>query len=181
MSSGAVGGDLALTEKLMARGKSETIPADKDFYGWLVGNWDLDIEFYGMDVSKFGWKGEAHFWWILDGLAMQDTWTLPRWGEEKDPKKVKLSTGTSLRVWSAEKNAWLVTWLNPSSGVRDELVAQRVGNDLVQLGHHQNGAIIRWSFREITKDSFHWLGEVLEADGQTWKLEAAFLARRRTA
>ena len=170
-----------LFEALAAQGRAEEIPAEKDIYGWLVGSWDLDIEFYGIDVSAYKWKGEAHFSWVLGGLAVQDTWTLPRWGAERDPQKVKHTTGTTLRVWSAQKDAWLITWINPSSGVRDELVSPgtRVGHDLVQLGHHQDGSIIRWSFREITADSFHWLGEVLDADGKTWHLEAAFLGRRR--
>jgi hypothetical protein len=170
----------ALSRKLLANKRSAVIPEDKDVYGWLIGSWDLDIEFYGMNVSKFGWKGEAHFAWILEGLAMQDTWTLPRPGAKNDPQNMTKTTGTSLRVWSAAKEAWLVTWINPSSGVRDELVGTRVGDDIVQLGHHGDGSLIRWSFREITKHSFHWFGEVLESDGKTWRLEAAFLARRRT-
>jgi hypothetical protein len=33
-------------------------------------------------------------------------------------------------------------------------------------------------FTEITPDSFRWTGEVLEADGATWRLEGEFLARR---
>lgn len=164
---------------LAAQGRAEEIPAEKDLYGWLVGSWDLEIEFYGADVSQYGWKGEAHFAWVLDGLAIQDTWTLPRWGAERDPHKVKKTTGTTIRVWSAQNDAWLITWINPSSGVRDELIGRRSGRDLVQLGHHADGSIIRWSFKEITNDSFHWLGEVLEADGKTWRLEAAFLGRRR--
>jgi len=149
---------------LRAQGRAEEIPAEKDLYGWLVGDWDLDIEFYGIDVSQYGWKGEAHFAWVLDGFAIQDTWTLPRWGAEKDPHKVKNSTGTTLRVWRPQQDAWLITWINPVSGARDELVGRLAGEDLVQLGHHADGTIIRWSFREVTKESFHWLGEALEAD-----------------
>lgn len=169
-----------LVNKLMAKARAPEIPESQDVYGWLIGSWDLVIEFYGVDVSKFGWRGEVHFAWVLDGYAMQDTWTLPRWGQgDSHPDQVKVSTGTSLRVWSAEKKAWLITWINPVSGARDEMVGQRVGNQIVQLGHHKDGSIIRWSFREITNDSFHWFGEVLEADGATWRLEAAFAARRR--
>jgi hypothetical protein len=142
---------------LRAQGRAAEIPAEKDLYGWLVGDWDLDIEFYGIDVSQYGWKGEAHFAWVLDGFAIQDTWTLPRWGAEKDPHKVKNSTGTTLRVWRPQQDAWLITWINPVSGARDELVGRLAGEDLVQLGHHADGTIIRWSFREVTKSrSIGW-------------------------
>jgi hypothetical protein len=33
-------------------------------------------------------------------------------------------------------------------------------------------------YTEITPDSFHWLGEALEPDGKTWKLEGEFRAVR---
>jgi hypothetical protein len=33
-------------------------------------------------------------------------------------------------------------------------------------------------FTEITPDSFRWIGESLQADGKTWKLEGEFRARR---
>ena len=103
------------SEALRAQHRATSIPEEKDLYGWLVGSWDLDIEYYGSDVKKFGWKGEAHFSWVLGGLAIQDTWTLPRWGAESDPNKAIKTTGTTLRVWSAEQDAWLSTWISPSS------------------------------------------------------------------
>jgi hypothetical protein len=36
----------------------------------------------------------------------------------------------------------------------------------------------RWRFTAITPDSFHWLGEALQPDGQTWKLEGEFRGKR---
>jgi hypothetical protein len=33
-------------------------------------------------------------------------------------------------------------------------------------------------FTEITSDSFDWLGEALEPNGKSWKLEGEFRARR---
>lgn len=81
-------------------------------------------------------------------------------------------------VWDAALGAWRVTWTNPISGRRDELIGRRSGDDLVQLGTHGDGTTIRWSFTEITDDSFRWLGEALEYDGATWKLEAEFRGRR---
>ena len=51
------------------------------------------------------------------------------------------------------------------------------GNDIVQDGQDETGAPVRWSFTEITPDSFHWLGEHAP-DGMTWALQAEFFARR---
>ena len=39
----------------------------------------------------------------------------------------------------------------------------------------------RWSFTDITPDSFLWLGEVSFDDGITWFLEQEMRATRRTA
>ena len=49
---------------------------------------------------------------------------------------------------------------------------------VVQIGVRADGTPTRWTFTEITPDSFHWLGESLAPDGKTWKLEGEFRARR---
>jgi hypothetical protein len=55
------------------------------------------------------------------------------------------------------------------------------GSDIVQEGKNVTGASVRWSFTEITADSFHWLGERSLDDGATWQLQAEFFARRVAA
>jgi hypothetical protein len=42
----------------------------------------------------------------------------------------------------------------------------------------KNWIVQRWTFTEITPNSFHWTGESLMADGRTWKLGAEFRAGR---
>jgi hypothetical protein len=42
-----------------------------------------------------------------------------------------------------------------------------------------NGTKTRWTFTNITTDSFHWRGEALYPDEQTWTLEGEFLAKRK--
>jgi hypothetical protein len=86
--------------------------------------------------------------------------------------------GTTLRVWDPTLQAWRVTWINPLTGSRDELIGRWSGTDVVQVGSHSNGTPIRWSFMEIKRESFRWLGEWLETDGRTSKLEAEFRAKR---
>ena len=162
-----------------APGRSAEIPEADDLYGWVIGSWELDVLRYGVDVSVLAIKGEAHFAWVLEGRAVQDVWIMPRIADRKpDLGKANNMYGTTLRVWDSSIGAWRVTWINPVTGTRDELIGRRAGSDIMQVGRHTDGTPIRWSFTEITPDSFRWTGEVLEPHGKTWRVEGEFRARR---
>ena len=160
-----------MIDRLAAQGRAAEIAIEHDIYGWLEGSWNLDVSRYGVDVRGLGVRGEAHFGWVLEGRAMQDVWIMKH-------ADIANTYGTTLRVWEATLGAWKITWMNPISGRRDELIGRKHGNDIVQIGTHGDGTPIRWSFVEITNDSFRWLGEALEAGG--WKLEAEFHGRRKS-
>jgi len=164
---------------LSATGRSAEIPEDLDLYGWLVGSWELDIRHYWVDVSARSLKGEAHFAWVLEGRAVQDVWIMPR-RQDRPPAAGEIcnSYGTTLRVWDAALQAWRVTWINPATGARCDLIGRWSGKDVVQIGAMPNGTPIRWMFTEITPNTFRWTGESLQADGISWKLEGDFRARR---
>jgi len=159
---------MTMMNVLQAAGRAPEIPEAADAYGWLIGSWDLDVIHYGVDVSAQKLRGEVHFAWVLEGRAVQDVWISPG-----------RMYGTTLRVWDAALQAWRVTWINPLTGARDELVGRRIGEEIVQVGRHSDGTPIRWNFTERTPDSFRWTGEALQPDGKTWKLEGEFRARRR--
>jgi hypothetical protein len=165
---------------LAASGRSPEIPASLDVYGWLVGSWELDVLHYKtIDVSGQHLKGEAHFAWVLEGRAIQDTWIMPRRSERTaGMEKANNMYGTTLRVWDSAIQAWRITWINPVTGHREEQVGRASGKDIVQLGTRFDGTITRWMFTEIAPDSFHWTGEALQPDGKTWRLEGEFRARR---
>jgi hypothetical protein len=167
---------------LISPARSYEIPQAEDAYGWLIGSWDLEVRRIGTNGAEHATSGEVHFAWVLEGRAMQDVWIMPR-RPERNPQLGKTfnTYGTTLRVWDWTIQAWRVTWINPVSGARDELVGRQCGKDIVQLGRHSNGTPIRWIFTDITPNSWRWIGEALEADGNTWKLEAEFLARRRSS
>ena len=162
---------MTFMQKLAAPARAPEIPAEHDIYGWLAGSWELDVIRYGVDVRDRAIRGEAHFGWVLEGRAVQDVWIM-----KTEP--LVNTYGTTLRIYDPTLGAWRVTWVNPISGRRDELIGRRIGDDLVQIGTHQDGTPIRWRFVDTTADSFRWLGEALAADGQTWTLEAEFHGRR---
>lgn len=164
---------------LVAQGRAPEIPESADLYGWLVGSWELDVLHYFVDVSARHIKAEAHFAWVLEGRAVQDVWITPRIADRPANLENVDGYGTTLRVWDAATQSWRVTWINPVTGHRAQLIGRWSGKDIVQVGTHADGTPIRWIFREITPDSFRWTGEALEPDGTTWKLQGEFRAKRK--
>lgn len=165
---------------LRAPGRSPEIPESADVYGWLVGSWELEVLHYrAMDVSSKRIMGEAHFAWVLEGRAIQDVWIMPPARDRAQASdRANNMYGTTLRVWDPALKAWRITWINPVTGYEERQTGTKIGACIVQVGARPDGTATRWRFIEITPDSFHWLGEALEPDGATWKLEGEFKARR---
>lgn len=170
----------AFHDVLAATRRAEAIPESQDVYGWLIGSWELDVLYYwGADVSPMGLKGEVHFGWVLEGLAVQDVWIMPRRSDRPGPLDKKLNMyGTTLRVWDPTIEAWRITWRNPAGDHHEDQIGRRSGKDIVQVGTRPDGTPTRWMFTEITPNSFRWTGESLNPDGRTWVLEGEFRARR---
>jgi hypothetical protein len=170
----------AFHEALAATGRSPAIQESQDAYGWLIGSWELDVlHYWAADVSAQGIKGEVHFGWVLEGLAVQDVWIMPRRPDRTGKPDKRLNMyGTTLRVWDPVIEAWRITWRNPAGDHHEDQIGRRVGKDIVQLGTRPDGTSTRWMFTEVTPDSFRWTGESLGPDGRTWTLEGEFRARR---
>src|SRR5262245_40719258 len=179
MTTTNIGNNQAFHTVLTAQGRAPEIPESADAYGWLIGSWELDALDYDLDPNGLRSKGEVHFERTLEGRAVQDVWIVPRRSERSGDLSKKTNLyGTTLRVWDAKIQAWRVTWINPVTGNRADLIGRWSGKDVVQIGANGEGTPFRWIFTEITPDSFHWLGESLNPDGNTWKLRGEFHARR---
>jgi hypothetical protein len=165
---------------LAASGRSPEIPESADAYGWLVGSWQLEVLHYrAVNVSAQGIQCDLHAGWVLEGRAVQDVWIMPHRSARTAPLDRKMNMyGTTLRLWDATIQAWRITWRNPAGDHHEDQIGRRSGQEVVQIGVRPDGTPTRWTFTEITSQSFHWLGESLGPDGRTWKLEGEFRARR---
>ena len=165
---------------LASDGRAAEIPEAADAYGWLVGDWELEVlHYWGMNVAARGIKGEVHAGWVLEGRAVQDVWIMPRRAERTGQLDKQMNMyGTTLRAWDASLEAWRISWSNPAGDHYEQQIGRKCGNDIIQLGTRPDGTMTRWSFTEITPDSFHWLGEALQPDGKSWRLEGEFRAQR---
>ena len=142
--------------------------ADKmALYGWLIGRWEMDATVHFDDGREHTGKGEIHFGWVLEGRAIQDVWILPG-----------VFHGTTLRVYDPALDAWHILWSDPLRQVYRRQIGRACGNDIVQDGKDDDGNAVRWSFSEITPNSFRWRGERSFDAGATWQLQAEFFARR---
>ena len=180
-------------------------------YGWLIGRWEMDAVVVGAaalaseassqrgnsivrahsasedareraddtrpepgssarDGTKHDGRGEIHFGWVLEGRAIQDVWILPGF-----------FYGTTLRIYDPGIDAWHILWSDPLKQLYRRQIGRARGQDIVQEGQDDSGAAVRWSFTDITPNSFRWLGERSGDGGANWQLQAEFFARRVTA
>lgn len=166
-------------EALGAKGPVAKQAERMGLYAPLLGTWAVDVIDHETDGSSRASTGEWHFGWVLEGRAIQDVWIAP-------PRNARLPGiptqgnryGTTLRFYDPEADAWHVSWFNPVTGVTNTLVGRARGDEIVQEGTDADGSLIRWTFSDLTPESFTWRGEVSSDGGATWRLAAEFLARR---
>ena len=165
---------------LISHAPSPQIPAAAAaLFDWLIGDWEADVYDYRAGGSKCVSKGEWHFGWVLEGRAVQDVWIVPRRSERNATTLGDNNRyGTTIRMYDPKLDAWRVFWFNPVTQDRTELIGRKVGNTIVQQCVDEDGSFTRWTFQDIKPDSFTWRGEFSTDGGNTWQLDAEFLARR---
>jgi len=159
----------SLTRLLFTNGPASDRADKMGLYGWLVGDWTMDAVMHALDGATHEHRGEISAAWVLEGRAIQDVWILP-----------DFFYGTTLRVYDPEIDAWQILWSDPLRQFYGRQIGRAHGTDIVQLGKSDDGNDTRWSFSDITPDSFHWLGEFSTDGGTTWRLRAEFKCRRKS-
>jgi hypothetical protein len=157
----------SLVELLLADGPAPDRADKMGLYAWLIGSWEMDTVVHADDGQRHTGRGQIRFGWALEGRAIQDVWILP--GN---------FYGTTLRVYDPGIDAWHIIWSDPLRQYYCRQIGRAQGADIVQVGKADTGIATRWTFTDITADSFRWLGEKSLDEGATWHLQAEFLARR---
>src|SRR5688572_3228399 len=151
-------------------------------YGFLIGRWQTDVMTYEDNGTRHAGTGEIHAGWVLEGRAIQDIWMIPdRSRAKRDGSVLPVAGnwfGTTLRVYDPGRDLWHILWIDPATQNYMRQIGRARGADIVQEGRSDSGIPLRWSFTEITPDSFRWRGEYSADDGHAWKLQVEVFARR---
>jgi hypothetical protein len=159
----------AFITALCAAGPAPDRAEKLQLYGWLIGSWRMAATIFAADGTKHLGRGEIHFAWALEGRALQDVWILPG-----------VFYGTTLRIYDPGMDAWHIFWSDPLRQFYTRQIGRARGRDIVQEGTDATGIPTRWSFTDVTPNSFRWLGERSEDGGKTFWLQAEILAARVT-
>jgi hypothetical protein len=69
----------------------------------------------------------------------------------------------------------------PSFAVAIRMEGGAEGDRIVLRGRNDHGDSLRWSFNDITPNSFVWRGETSHDGGKTWRMdEEHHMTRRRS-
>ena len=167
------GGDMIAA--LAARGPHPSLGHHADLFGRFVGTWDADYSFIAEDGSVRHSRGEVLFGWILDGYALQDIFLgYPKPGSNEERRMV-----TGVRWVDPKTDKWTIMFAAPSFNVAIRMEGGAEGDRIVLRGHDDHGAELRWSFNDITPNSFIWRGETSHDGGKTWRMDEEHHMSRR--
>jgi hypothetical protein len=146
-------------------------------FGQFVGVWDMDVRYFdavGRCTYHSTW--EWSFAWILDGRAIQDV--IVNLGPVGGLPQ-RTAGGTTIRYCDPATGQWTVYFLGVVSGITTVLRGGASGDTIVLAGPDPDGTQNRWTFSDITPDSFTWTG-LESADGASWWRNQQMLATRRS-
>ena len=152
-------------------------------YGQFVGSWEAEGEAFLPDRTTRRHYWQIHFCWVLEGRAIQDVWITPprrgpRVGASQPWGPFTNQYGATLRVYDPTRDAWRVTWIDPATGYRADLVGRPDGDGIFQEGTGSDGAHLRWIFSDVEPRSFRWRAEISRDDGASWHKALELLAHR---
>lgn len=146
-------------KKLTSECKNTELPEEFNYFGKLVGSWKID---YMDNSTSRTIKGEWHFSWVLEGMAIQDIIILPGY-----------ECGTTLRVYNPGTHAWDIAYCFTGKIIRLEAKKE---NGLIILTDIENKRR-KWVFAKIEDNNFHWQDVTVKDDGE-WHINFDLYAER---
>src|ERR1700730_8033335 len=126
---------------------------------WRVGAWETSTVAYEENGTEHANRGEIHAGWVLEGRAIQDVWMIPPRAERRADLPLRRLPvtgcwdGSTLRVYDPRIDAWHIFWNDPATQFYARQIGRARGDDIVQEGKLESGAVLRWSFTKIRPNS----------------------------
>lgn len=161
------------TDALLSEVPHPTIPQDNRIFEPFIGSWTLVVRWFDEDGRlNRQVPGEWHFARVLDGRAIQDIWITP----SREERNGQGEYGTSLRFYDSTINAWRSTWIGPVHRVIYTFIARGIDDRVVLETTDDMPLKMRWSFSDISPNSFRWSNEVWQ--NERWRTQQTFDAQR---
>ena len=153
---------------------NERISEEYDFFGSLIGEWDIVWNDHLEDAEPRRVKGEWIFSRVLDGTAVQDIFIVPSRSERLRDKQLDAEYGTTLRIYNPQTMAWDVFYGCMGEAIR--LTARKVGKEIILTENTTRK--MRYVFSDIKSSSFLWRKERMNENDE-WLTVAKVMAEKR--
>lgn len=159
---------------LCSNARNERIPEEHDFFGCLIGEWNIMWNDHLEDAEPRKVKGEWIFSRVLDGTAVQDLFIVPSRKERLIDKQLDAEYGTTLRIFNPKTMAWDIFYGCMGEAIR--LTARKVGEEIILTENTTEK--MRYVFSDIATSSFLWRKERINENGE-WQTVAKVTAERK--
>lgn len=161
---------------LCSNARNERILEEYDFFGCLIGEWNIVWNDHLEDAEPRRVKGEWIFSRVLDGTAVQDLFIVPSREERLMDRQPDAEYGTTLRIFNPKTMAWDIFYGCMGEAIR--LTARKIGEEII-LTENMTGKM-RYVFSDINTSSFLWRKERMD-DSNEWKTIAKVIAERKNS
>lgn len=151
------------SDALIHTGTNGKIPNEYDWFGFLIGEWDILYSDNHSTGRERQVKGEWIFSRVLDGTAIQDVFICPSRTERLVHPQPDATWGTTLRIFNPGTRAWDIFY--GAAGEAERLEARKEGKDIV-LTETGRGKM-KWIFSDIRDDYFLWENRLYNEDGSS--------------
>lgn len=159
---------------LCSNTRSEQIPEEYDFFGALIGEWNIVWNDHLEEAEPRRVKGEWIFSRVLNGTAVQDLFIVPSREERLRNQQPDAEYGTTLRIFNPKTMAWDIFYGCAGEAIR--LTARKVGEEVILTENTTER--MRYIFSSITPSSFLWRKERMDENNE-WQVVAKVTADRK--
>jgi hypothetical protein len=150
---------------LVSEQRNPLIPEEKDYFGGLIGEWDIDWKYKIGTNEERTVKGEWIFSRVLIGMGIQDLFICPSREELKLRNEPDAEYGSTIRTYNPVTGNWEIYYCCYGESTRLEAVKE---GDKIVLTEKTHGNM-KWIFSELEDNSFHWQNIMKNSEGE-WKL-----------